>query len=81
MFRLYSSSWCPPRDANICDVWKMSMRGDDYMRQFAAMNQTKCMKAPTERCCSPTEVVLVESEVAIPGLTEILGHIQQCGHR
>ena len=42
------------------------------MRRLAALNQTMCTRAPTERRCSPTEVVLVGKWVALLGFTEIL---------
>ena len=71
-FGLRGSSRHPPRDANNCDVWKTLVDDDSHMRLLAALNQTKCTQAPTERHCSPAEVVLVGKWVACPGFTEIL---------
>ena len=59
--RLHSSSWHPPRDTNNCDELKMLKRGNGHMQQLTALNQTRCTWAPSERCCSPVEVVLVGS--------------------
>ena len=35
-FRLHGSSWCPPRDANNCDVWQTLMGGGSHTCQLAA---------------------------------------------
>ena len=45
---------------DICDAWKMLVRDDGHTRRLAALTKTKCTWAPTERCCSPAEAVLVE---------------------
>ena len=37
----------------------------------SSLNQTKCIWAPTERCCSPVEVVLSGRSVALAGFAEI----------
>ena len=77
--RLRSSSCCPPRDANNCDVQKMLTCGSSHMKRLAALNQTKCTWAPTERRCSAVGAVLVGKWAALPGFTEILrAHSQMC---
>ena len=70
-FGLHGSIRHPPRDANICDVWRSLAYGSGHMRQLAALNQTKCTWAPTERCCSAIEAVLVGKWVALLGSAEI----------
>ena len=71
-FGLRGSSQCPPRDTNICDVWRMLACCDGHMQQLTTLNQTKCTWALTERCCSPMEAVLVAKWVALPGFANIL---------
>ena len=62
-----------------CNARKTLTRGSGHTRRLAALNQTKCTRAPTKRCCSPAEVVLVGKWVAFPGFTEILrAHPQIC---
>ena len=56
----------------ICDARETLTPGSGHMRRLAALNQTMCTGAPTERHCSPVEVVLVEKCVALPGFIEIL---------
>ena len=71
-FGLCGSSWCPPRDANNCDARETLTHGSSHTWWLAALNQTKCTQAPTERCCSPAKAVLVEKCVALPRLAVIL---------
>ena len=55
----------------ICDARETLTRGSGHMRLLAALNQTKCTWAPTERCCSPAEAVLVEKCAALLDFAEI----------
>ena len=71
-FGLHGSCWHPPKGANNCDTQKTSHDGF-HMGQFAALNQTKCTRAPTKVHCSPAEAVLVRKWVALPGFSEIVG--------
>ena len=56
-----------------CETQKTLTYGKGHTSQLTALNQTKCTRAPTERCCNPAEVVvLVGKCVALPGFAEIL---------
>ena len=57
----------------MCDARRKLSHDRCHARQFAALDQTKCTWAPTKRCCSPAEAVLVRKWVALPGFTEIVG--------
>ena len=52
--------------------WKCWTCGSDHTWQFSVSILTQCTWAPTKRHSSPVEAVLTGSQVALPGLVEII---------
>ena len=59
-FGLHSSNWCPPREANTCDVQMMLICDNGHMQHLTVLSKQGALGHQPKGADSPVEPVLVD---------------------